>query len=253
MENTLSVGRTMQTLLLSPDQPFLTTLCAVLHDLSVESEAACSQESALELVRKGQYDVIVLDWQGGGSAYDVLDAIDRSEAYCDTILVGVVAQPDEMRQAFAAGFHFLIHKPASAVQIERCLRVAYGSSVGKRRKRYREAVSVAASVRTRTQASAQSMLVNLSQTGAGMRLQAAYESEGASVAAGEEIDLNFNLPDLELPVKAKGRVIWTTPSHCGIRFTGMVEGGQLLLERWLSACVERSRKKLRARPQVVCA
>jgi CheY-like chemotaxis protein len=253
MENRLSVGRTMQTLLLSPDQPLLTTLSAVLHGLNVEAEAACSKERALELVRNGQYDVIVLDWHGGRSAYEILDAIDRSQACCDTVLVGVVAESVEMRQAFAAGVHFLIHKPASVVQIERCLRVAYGSSVGKRRKRHREAVSVAASVRTRKQASAEAVVVNLSETGVGLRLQAADESEGASVAAGEEIDLNFNLPDLEMPVQAKGRVIWTTPSHCGIRFTSMVEGGQLLLERWLSACVERSREKLRARPQEVCA
>jgi hypothetical protein len=39
----------------------------------------------------------------------------------------------DLRQAFAAGVHFLLHQPASAVQIECGLRAAYCAMVVRRR------------------------------------------------------------------------------------------------------------------------
>ena len=56
---------------------------------------------------------------------DFLCAVRRSKLDQDCVLVAIVRDLLDLRQAFAAGVHFLIHKPASVVQIERCLRAAY--------------------------------------------------------------------------------------------------------------------------------
>ena len=48
----------------------------------------------------------------------------KSKKNQECVLVAIMRDLLDLRQAFAAGVHFLIHKPASAVQIERCLRAA---------------------------------------------------------------------------------------------------------------------------------
>jgi hypothetical protein len=75
----------------------------------------------------------------------------------------------DLKQAFAAGVHLLIHKPASAVQIERCLRAAYSATVARRRKHHREPVALLASVSSRTEPFGEVTVVNLSQGGAKLR------------------------------------------------------------------------------------
>lgn len=253
MESTRTTTTTMQTLLLCSDAEFLNTLQSVLDERQVMPETASSSEAALEMVQRREYDVILVDWQEIGNPGDFLCGVRQSKAYADCVLVAIVADQLELRQACAAGVHFLIHKPASAVQIERCLRVAYCSTIARRRKRHREPVNIVASVRTRTQASAEAMVLNLSETGAGLRLQAAYESVGAYVGAGDEVELRFTLPNTQLTLQTRGRVVWATASHCGIRFTRMMESEQLVLEHWLTACVERSLADGRDRMSSACA
>jgi hypothetical protein len=65
--------------------------------------------------------------------------------------------------------HLLIHKPASAVQIERCLRAAYSATVARRRKHHREPVALLASVSSRTEPFGEVAVVNLSEGGAKLR------------------------------------------------------------------------------------
>ena len=75
----------------------------------------------------------------------------------------------DLKQAFAAGVHLLIHNPASAVQIERCLRAAYSATVARRRKHHREPVALLASVSSRTEPFGEVAVVNLSEGGAKLR------------------------------------------------------------------------------------
>ena len=159
----------------------------------------------------------------------------------------------DLRQAFAAGVHFLIHKPPSAIQIERCLRAAYSATVARRRKQHREGVNLPASVSTRNRPYAEVTVVNLSEGGVGIKLQRGDGRVPASLTSGEELDLHFALPQSEATLCVSGKVAWTTAEHAGIHFTAMPDGDRLLLESWLTDCVERSLAELCERLQGACA
>lgn len=73
-----------------------------------------------------EFDAISLDWYEISDLGDFLSAVDRSNLNHECILVAIVRDLLDLRQAFA-GVHFLIHKPASVVQIDRCLRAAVSS------------------------------------------------------------------------------------------------------------------------------
>jgi CheY-like chemotaxis protein len=164
----------MHTLLLCADVPFLGITRSILNQLQVTPKVVENSDEALALIENQSFDVIVVDWREIDSVADFLCAVRGSKANQDSVLVAIVRDLLDLRQAFAAGVHFLIHKPASAVQIERCLRAAYCAMVARRRKHHREPVVILASVSSHTQPFGEATLVNLSEGGAKLRTRQVY-------------------------------------------------------------------------------
>lgn len=243
----------MHTLLLCSDVPFLGTTRGVLSQFQVTPKIAGNCDEALTLIQQHEFDLIVVDWREIHSLGEFLSAVRRSKMNQECVLVAIVRDLLDLRQAFAAGVHFLIHKPPSTIQIERCLRAAYSATVARRRKHHRESVNFAASVSTRDWPHAEVMVVNLSEGGVGIKLQPGEGRLRANLTAGEELDLHFALPESEATLCVSGTVAWTTAEHAGIHFRSMPDGDRLLLESWLTECVERSLAELCERLQGVCA
>jgi CheY-like chemotaxis protein len=253
MEKIRKTTLEMQTLLLCADVPFLGITKSVLNQLHMTPRIVGGSVAALELIDSHQFDVIVLDWREIDNPAEFLCVVRRSKLNRECVLVAIVRDLLDLRQAFAAGVHFLIHKPASSVQIERCLRAAYSATVAWRRKQHREPVRILASVTTRTQPFAEAMIVNLSEHGAGLITTAQDYIEGVSLSAGEEVDLRFALPETGEMLDVAGTVVWTTAETCGVRFRYIPEDQRGLLEHWLTECVERSLARMCERVRVACA
>ena len=253
MENIRKTTLEMQTLLLCADVPFLGITRSVLNQLHVTPRIVGGAAAALELIDTHEFEVIVLDWREIDNLAEFLCAVRRSKLNRECVLVAIVRDLLDLRQAFAAGVHFLIHKPASSVQIERCLRAAYCATVARRRRQHREAVSILASVTTRTQPFAEAMIVNLSEGGVGLRTGAQDFIAGVTLSAGEEVDLRFALPETGDMLDIAGTVVWTTAEACGVRFRYIPEDQRTLLEQWLTECVERSLARMCERVRAACA
>jgi PilZ domain len=96
-------------------------------------------------------------------------------------------------------------------------------------------------------------VVNLSEGGVGIKLQRVDGGARAFLTAGEELDLEIALPERETTLRVAGTVAWTTAELAGIHFRSMPEGDRVLLESWLTDCVERSLAELCERLQRTCA
>src|SRR5262249_41110886 len=158
----------MHTLLLCSDVQFLGTTRAVLSELDVTPKIVSTAEEALVLIRAHEFDVIIVDWREIHNLGDFLCAVRRSKLNRESVLVAIVRDLLDLRQSLAAGAHFLIHKPPSVIQIERCLRAAYCATVTRRRKHHREDVNILACTSTRSQPYAEVMVVNVGEGGAGI-------------------------------------------------------------------------------------
>ena len=156
----------MRTLMLCNDVAFLGITRSVLNQLRVTPSMANTSAAAVAMIQGHEFDVIVVDWREIDNLQEFLSAARHSKLNQDCVLVAIVRDLLDLKQAFAAGVHFLIHKPASAVQIERCLRAAYCAIVARRRKHHREPVVILASVSSRRQPVGQVTVVNLSEGGA---------------------------------------------------------------------------------------
>ena len=243
----------MHTLLLCADVPFLGITRSILNQLQVTPKVVGNSDEALALIENQSFDVIVVDWREIDSVADFLCAVRGSKANQDSVLVAIVRDLLDLRQAFAAGVHFLIHKPASAVQIERCLRAAYCAMVARRRKHHREPVVILASVSSHTQPFGEATLVNLSEGGAKLRTTQQDFVTGVSLSAGEDVNLRFALPGEEAMLDVSATVVWTTIDSCGVRFRFIPDTQRAALQQWLTACVERSVSRICERIREACA
>ncbi len=230
----------MQTLMICADPQFLETTRNVLAQLGVAPTVVSDSDAALSAIQTEQFDVVVVDWREIENLGEFLSGVRRSKLNSDGVLVAIVRDLLDLQQAFAAGVQLLIHKPASVVQIERCLRAAYSARVARRRKQHREPVCVLASVRTRRQPNGEALVVNVSESGVGLHTAPQDFLLGISVRAGEEIDLRFPLPDSDEILTVSGTVMWTTDQACGVRFHHMPNGQRAALQQWLTDCVERA-------------
>jgi len=253
MENTKRSRLEMHTLMLCADVQFMGITRSVLHQLQVTPRVVGSSDEAVAAIEANAFDVIVVDWRAIDSIADFLCAVRGSKLNQDCVLVAIVRDLLDLRQAFAAGVHFLIHKPASAVQIERCLRAAYCAMVARRRKHHREPVVILASVSSHTQPFGEATVVNLSEGGVKLRTSAQDFVAGVTLSAGDDVDLRFALPESGEMLDIAGTVVWTTVDACGVRFRYIPETQRTALQQWLTACVERSVSRICERIREACA
>ena len=253
MENIPNSKLQMRTLTLCNDVAFLGITRSVLKQLQVTPKMVNTSAAALAMIQTQEFEVIVVDWREIDNLQEFLSAVRHSKMNQECVLVGIVRDLLDLKQAFAAGVHFLIHKPASAVQIERCLRAAYGSIVARRRKHHREPVVILASVSTRIQTVGEATVVNLSEGGAKLRTSVQDFIAGVSLNAGDDVNLRFALPGFERMLQIEGRVVWATSDACGVRFRYIPETQRAMLEQWLTDCVERSISRVCERVREACA
>jgi CheY-like chemotaxis protein len=240
----------MRTLLLCADVQFLGITRSVLNRLQVAPKIVGSSEAAVIALQQNEFDVIVVDWREIDNLAEFLCEVRRSKINRNCVLVAIVRDLLDLKQSFAAGVHFLIHKPASDLQIERCLRAAYCARVAQRRKQHREPVSIVASVSTRNRPLFEATVVNVSE--GGVRI-GGEELPGARLMAAEELELRFALPGSETMLEVSGIVVWTSANGYGVRFTYIPEQQRGALQQWLGDCVERSLTKLCERIRAACA
>jgi DNA-binding NarL/FixJ family response regulator len=252
MESMRKATFDMHTLLLCSDVQFLGITRNVLNQLQVTPKIVGNCDAALALIAEHEFDVIIVDWREIDNLGEFLCAVRKSKLNQECVLVAIMRDLLDLRQAFAAGVHFLIHKPASAVQIERCLRAAYCATVARRRKQHREPVRILATVSTRTQPFSEAIIVNLSESGMGLQTDPRGDMSRVALNGGEEVDIRFALPSGEI-LHTTGRVVWTTLHSCGVKFSYIPEDERVVLEQWMTECVERSLAELCGRMRAVCA
>jgi len=122
----------MNALLLCRDVQFLGVTKRVLKELAIKTTIDDHADSALARLADREFDSLIVDWRELDNMGAFLDAVRKSKSHRRCIVVAIVRDLLDAQQAFAAGVHFLIQKPASIVQIERCLRVARSSFVADR-------------------------------------------------------------------------------------------------------------------------
>lgn len=238
----------MNTLVLCRDAQFLGTTTAILRQLKATPQIVANSAATEAFLEQHRFEAIIVDWREIDIP-EFLCKIRSSKMNHESVLIAIVRDLLDMKQAFAAGVQLLIHKPASILQIERCLRAAYAASVTRQRKQHRELVNLPASIRSRSNPTVGATITNVSERGACVEL----EDSAYDLAVGNDLDLQFLLPGRHEAFVCTASVVWRSNERVGMRFTYVPEPSRLSLEQWLTTCVQRSMAELGERLSALCA
>jgi len=244
----------INALILCEDTHFLGTMERVFGRLGIRSERSPDYTAALAAIASQKVDAVVVDWQEIINLGEFLETVRESKMNKDCLLIGIASDLLDLRQAFSAGVQVLIHKPASVVQIARCLQAAHSAVIVKRRKQHREPVRIAVTLHTRSVPLLGALIVNLGGEGVGLKLNMTGCKTSARLSAGDEIDLSFLSPASGRIIEASGVVVWVSPGgDAGVRFQYVPGNEKSKLEQWLGERFDRAVLMLRDRVRAGCA
>jgi ActR/RegA family two-component response regulator len=242
----------MNALLLCRDVQFLGTTKRVLKQMAVRTTIDDNADSALARLANQEFDSLIVDWRELDNMGDFLESVRKSKMNQRCIVVAIVRDMLDAQQAFAAGVHFLIQKPASSTQIERCLRAAQSSFIADRRKSHRELVQIGTSLSGKNLPLARATMLNIGEGGVGLRLN--LTGGKTFVSAGDQVELNFQLPETTQLIHGSGVVAWVnSDGDVGVQFRYIPEVERRPFEQWLTERLERSLAELRQEVAASCA
>ncbi|MGB6249066.1 MAG: PilZ domain-containing protein [Terriglobales bacterium] len=229
---------TLQTLLVSKDEPTAETLVQVLAQFGVgvsRSNAADVAVARLAEERldkdEERFDQVIVDFDEPEAASSVLEACrhvsgpDRKTP----VTVALLHDVSQIRSILGAGAHFILTKPVTREQAQSTLRAAAALLKRERRQSARVAVQAAISIHVEDTHPIEGILLDLS-TG-GMDVLAAKPLPSATV-----VRVCCELPDGGAAIEAQAEVAWSSENgQVGLRFLDMDAQMREHLAEWVAA------------------
>jgi CheY-like chemotaxis protein len=216
----------LNALVMCREQQSLRVLSAAMDDLQIEGQACDSAPEALDLMARGHYSALVLD-------FDLPNAVmvarmgRLAPAHRRPVVFAMIGALTEISGTFQAGANFVLFKPLVCEQILRSLRAGRGFMKSDHRRSPRHKLEALAYLQFGTGA-LPAMVLDLNEDG--LALQAPEPLPPV-----QEVPLRFVLPGTPHLVEGLGEVIWVDDvGRAGILFTQLLPASQKHLKSWLA-------------------
>jgi len=146
---------------------------------------------------------------------------------------GISNNDAEATAAFRKKSQFVFERPISPQSIHKTLKPAYGLILRERRRYFRCPVSIPVIIRSESMQEVWCNSVNIS--GGGMAL-----STQVPFLPGENVRVQFTLPDHEVPLSAESTICWSKTDNLGVRFVSISDEQKSVLQVWLSQKLEET-------------
>jgi PilZ domain-containing protein len=121
-------------LLVSGDPQVLSVMNRILDGFGIKAESCGDFILALDAVRHGRLDTVVVDWNSSINSIRVVSAVRKSSSNSNSTIVAMVSGRSETQAALLAGANFIVHKPTTFERAHRCMRAAHGAMIQQRRR-----------------------------------------------------------------------------------------------------------------------
>jgi len=219
-----------RSLLLCDHEATVRLVGRVFRDLGVDMEHVTATEIAVEKIKQGSFDAVVVDDANPTGAALVLEAA-RSLTSSKKCLGVVLAQSQtSLGVAFGAGTHVVIYKPIAAERVRSGL-TAVRNLMGRKHRRQspRVRVEIEATLSREGKAERRAVIIDLSEGGAALRID-------GSLAASEPLSLTCALPGTSNSLSTKAEIVWRdAQGWLGVRFVDLAGDSQRVLRDWVNS------------------
>jgi hypothetical protein len=231
----------LSALLMCRDQESLRVLAAALDELAIEQEICLSAPAAMELLMKGHYSALVLDFDLPAAA-QVARTARMAPAQHRPVVFAMIGALTGVAATFEAGANFVIYKPLALQQVTRSLRAGRGFMQPDRRRSPRQALETLVYLQFGI-AALPAIVLDLNEQG--LALQAAEP-----LPAVPEVPFRFVLPGTSDMVQGTGEVAWADDEgRVGMLFSHLTPASRRSLRNWLHKRTPKKRSaRVAARP-----
>jgi len=218
-------------LLVSPDPVTIQQLSCALEELSISPEVCQEVPASIRLLNCQKFDAVIIDLQLGAQSGVILDEVRHSPSNQMAVTFSISGSDAAATAAFRKRSCFVFERPLSTQSIRGTLKPAYGLILRERRRYFRYPVAIPVTILRRNMPEVCCYTLNISEGGMAV-------STFVPLSAGEEVQVQFTLPDHKVPFLAESTICWLKTGHLGIRFVSLSGDQKSELQDWLSQKLE---------------
>jgi CheY-like chemotaxis protein len=217
-------------LLVSADPVTIRHFSHALQELSISPDVCQEVPTAVGLLNRRKFDAVIVDLQLGEQSGLILDEA-RISPSNQTAVTFVISSGDAEGTAFRKRSEFVFERPLSIQSIRSTLKPAYGLILRERRRYFRCPVSVPVTILRQSMPEVRCHSVNIGEGGMAV-------STFVPLVAGEDVQVQFTLPDHERALLAESKICWLKSGRLGVRFVSLSKECKSELQGWLLGKLE---------------
>lgn len=197
------------------------TMARILRELSISIEICLRASSALEVIKRGSTDLVIIDWDGPTSS-ELIEEVWKLRTQKKPVIV-VIADSDSK----IAGAHLLLHKPLHPERTSRTIKEAYSRMLLEYRRHVRHALMQPV-IATRQDGEEFPMTVaDIGDQGVGLCAK-------VPLVEGDIVSFCLSLPNASRDVFIQARVLWARDyGRFGCEFVRIPPVDLIVLHEWL--------------------
>ena len=181
-------------------------------------------------MNRRKFDAVIVDLQLGEQSVLILDEVLLSASNRRAVTFAISGN-DVDGITFRKRSEFVFERPLSVGAIRNTLKPAYGLILRERRRYFRCPVSVPVTILRQSVPEVRCNSVNISEGGMAL-------STFVPLIPGEDVRVQFTLPDHKAPLLAESTICWWTTGHLRVRFVSISAEHKSELQVWLSRKLE---------------
>jgi ActR/RegA family two-component response regulator len=219
-------------LLVSADPVAVQQFTHALQELSITPDICREIPAAVGLLNRRKFDAVIVDLQLGEQSGLILDEVHLSSSNKTAVTFGISNNDAAATSAFRQKSQFIFERPLSAQSIHKTLKPAFGLILRERRRYFRYPISLPVIVQRQSRQEIRCNSVDISVGGMAL-------STHVPLVPGENVRVQFTLPDHEAPILAESTICWSKTGHLGVRFESISDEHKSELQVWLSQKLEQ--------------
>ena len=219
--------------MVSDDAATIQQFSLALRELSISPDVCQEAAGAVRLLNRRKFDAVIVDLQLGEQCGLILDEVHRSSSNRTAVTFAISGSDVDATAAFRRKTGFVFGRPLSPKSIRSTLKPAYGLILRERRRYFRCPISIPITMLRQSMQEVRCHSVNISEGGMAV-------STFVPLSAGEDVQVQFTLPDHEVPFSAESKICWLKTGRLGLRFVTLSPERKSELQGWLSRKLEEA-------------
>ncbi len=229
--------------MLSRDAEVFRVLRPMLEKLSIEVEICQEAKKASEILISDKFDAVIVDCDDLPGGVEVLEGLRGTPSNKNSVTFAIVnGKKTTTQEAFGMGVNFVLHKPLTALNANRCFNAALNFMLRERRRYFRQVAKMPVKIML-GERELQATSTNISEGGIALLLHQALPKNATP-------RLQFTLPGSRLSMDVETEIAWADLKGCvGLRFLNLPSSSQELLEKWLNDQLEQEIPGSKGKPE----